>query len=300
MENQLMKKLNINRPKIIGLIVALIIVVLSFIFLWGTDIFYFILGVSFVIAGMPFFISLILESNTEKKRDAMFLEFSRDLVENVKAGTPISKSILNLRAKDYGPLNPYIQKLANQIALGIPVQASLETFARDVRSSTVKRAVTIISESEKAGGKIEEILNSVVISVSQVELLKKERRASMYNLVVQGYIIFMIFIVIMLVLQFKVLPIAAQLSGTGDVGGGGGIPVSLGGFGSGEPVSADKLAEPFLYLLIVQGLFVGLVIGKLSEGKIKSGIKHSFILVVLALLISTGSKVVLNSGGAVG
>ena len=158
----------------------------------------------------------------------MFLEFSRNLVESVKAGTPISKSILNIRTKDYGALNPYINKLANQISLGIPLQAALDTFARDVDSQTISRAVGIISESEKAGGDIEDILESVAFSVSQVERLRKERTASMYTLVVQGYIIFLIFIVIMLIMQYKILPIAAGLgSGMSGVDSGG-VAMGLG------------------------------------------------------------------------
>ena len=165
----------------------------------------------------------------------------------------------------------------------------------------INRSVTIISESEKAGGKIEEILDSVVTSVSQIGRLKKERRASMYNLAVQGYIIFMIFIVIMIVMQYKVLPIAAKLGGddTGIIGDGGGMSLNIAGIGVGEVVSPEELARPFIYLLLVQGFFAGLVIGKLSEGDIKSGLKHSFILVVLALLVSTGAKAFIGGAATV-
>ena len=282
----------IKKSQIIGIVVALVVIILSFIFLRGSDVFYFLLGISFVIAGLPFFVSLILESNVTREKEEMFLEFSRSLVESVKAGTPISRSILNIRTKDYGSLNPYIQKLANQISIGIPLKTALETFARDIRSSTITRAVTIISESEKAGGRIEDVLDSVAKSVAQIEKLRKERSAAMYNLVVQGYIIFLIFIVIMLVMQFKILPIASGLGTTlgqtesseYNVGFGG-----LLGLG-GEKATPEQLARPFLFLLIVQGFFAGLVIGKLSEGKIKAGLKHSFILILLAVLIGTGAK----------
>ena len=234
------------------------------------------------------------------EKEAMFLEFSRNLVESVKSGTPISKSILNIRAKDYGGLNPYIDKLANQISLGIPVKNAFETFARDTGSKTISRAVTIIGESEKAGGQIEDILESVSKSVSQVERLRKERRAAMYTLVVQGYIIFLIFIVIMLVMQFKILPIAAGLGENfGEEGGVGGLGSGFGGLISeGERASPEELSRPFFWLLLVQGLFAGLVIGKLSEGTVRAGLKHSFILLVMALLISTGANAFL--GGAVG
>ena len=63
----------IKKVHLIGLIVALAIIILSFIFLRGTDIFYFILGISFLIAGFPFFVSLILESILSRQKDEMFL-----------------------------------------------------------------------------------------------------------------------------------------------------------------------------------------------------------------------------------
>lgn len=285
-----LNKLKLNKPEIIGIIVAVIIAILSLIFLRENDIFYFILGIALTIGVFPFIVALILNTNSAREKEEMFLEFSRNLVGNVRTGTPISKSILNLRKKDYGKLNPYIDKLANQISLGIPVSTSLKTFARDIGNSTITRAVMIISEAEKAGGKIDDILDAVVKSVSQTEILKKERRAAMYTLVVQGYIIFMIFIVITLVMQFKILPIAVGL-GDGASQGSALSGINLGGASSGPTATVDELTRPFLWLLITQGFFTGLVIGKLSEGKVKFGIKHSFILTMFAILIGTGARV---------
>jgi len=290
----------LNKAQIVGLIIALVIVVVNLIFLRGTNLFYFIGGIAFVIGGFPFFLYLIFENNVTREKEAMFLEFSRSLVENVRSGTPISKAIINVRKKDFGALNPHIIKLSNQIAIGIPIQTAFETFARDLNSPTISRSITIISESQKAGGQIENILDSVVSSVSQIEKLRKERRSAIYNLVVQGYIIFLIFIVIILIMEFKILPIASGLSES--LGGVDGSQVvgELGGVlgGVGTVASPEELTRPFLWFIIIQGFFTGLVIGKLSEGRIKPGLRHSFILVVMAILINTGSKVLLR--GAMG
>jgi len=292
--------MHITRLEIVGILIVIPLIILDFVFFSGTDLFYFLLGIAFVIGGFPFFLSLILESNSMQEKNRMFLEFSRNLVESVQAGTPISRSIINVQVKDYGVLNPHIGKLANQISLGIPVKTALQTFARDIGSNTITKAINIISESEKAGGEIESILESVVESVSQIEKLRKERRNAMYGLVVQGYIIFMIFIVIMLVMEFKILPIATGLSAEvpsgGDISGLAGAGINI---VSGTRASAQELARPFLWLLIVQGFFAGLVIGKLSEGEVKSGLKHSFILMVLSILINTGVKVYFSYGAAV-
>jgi hypothetical protein len=60
-------------------------------------------------------------------------------------------------------------------------------------------------------------------------------------------------------------------------------------------LSASEISRMFLYLLITQGFFAGLVIGKLSEGSLKAGIKHSFILTIAAFLISTGVRALIGS-----
>ncbi len=278
--------MKIDKKQIIGIIAGIIILAIDLIFLRGEEIFYFILGIAIVISFLPFIVSIIIESNKEKENNEMFLEFARDLVESVKTGTPISRSIFNLKGKYYGSLTPHIQKLANQISLGISVRHSLEVFSRDVNSRVVKRAVRLISEAEKAGGDIEKILESVANSVNETEKLKKERKAAVYSLVVQGYIIFLIFVVIMLVMQFKILPMTTDVASINVEGQGFG-----GGFGGGNiNVDEEELTKPLLYLLVVQGLFAGLVIGKLAEGKVKSGIKHSFIMVGVSLLLYTGVK----------
>lgn len=282
----------------IGLIAGASVIIISLIlFLYGlldVRLFSFIAGIAGIIAGLPFFMSLLVESKKEADIEHMFLEFSRDLVEGVKSGTPISKSIINVKNKDYGNMNPYVEKLANQIALGIPVKDALDTFARDIKNSVISRAISLIREAEVSGGRIESILESVAFSISQIEKLKKERKAAIYNLTVQGYIIFFIFILIMLVMQFKIIPIVSglNLGGAGDISDNPLQGVVPGG--TSVKINAADLATPFLFLLLTQGFFAGLVIGKISEGSVKGGLKHSFILVAVSWLISTGAKLLLG------
>ena len=303
MSKQFRLPFKMNMFHIIGIVIALVLIISTYFLFNSTNpnLFTFMLGIAFIIGGLPFFLSIMTETSQASEKEAMFLEFSRGLVEGVKAGTPISKSIFNIKSKDYGSLNPHVEKLANQISLGIPINTAFETFARDIGSRTIARSVNIISEAEKAGGRIDDILESVVKSVSQVERLKKERKSSMYTLVVQGYIIFLIFIVIMLVMQFKVLPIASQLGGQFSNADSSGIPtgINLGIGGGGTPTSPEEMVKPFIWLLVVQGFFAGLVIGKLSEGSLKAGLKHSFMLIVLSFLIQTGANLFLGNPLAV-
>ena len=278
--------MKLTKRHIIGIIFAIALAAIAVIFFRTEKLFYFIMGVAAAAAILPFIVSVMVEVGREKEKEEMFLEFSRNLVETVKAGTPISKAIINLRNKDYGSLTPHIMKLVNQVALGIPVKQAFDVFASDINNRVVTRSVVLISEAEQSGGSMDTILESVAKSVSEIEDIKKEQKAGVYNLVIQGYIIFFIFIIIMLVTEFKIVPMTTGL-GTNQ-------NIDLFGTGKLNPVlSPEQISTPFLILLIVQGLFAGLVIGKLSEGNIKSGIKHSFIFMLMAWLITTGVRALL-------
>lgn len=274
--------------------IVLIIDLIFFLTKEDRNMFLFLLGIVFACVALPFIIGLISENKRDQEISEMFLEFSRNLAESVATGTPVSKSIVNMKGKNYGSLSPNIQKLSNQISVGIPVNQALQTFAHDVDNQVITRAVTLISEAEKSGGEIDYILESSAKSIAEVEKLKKERKTAIYNIVVQGYIIFFIFIGIMLVMEFKILPLA---TGIGEFGGinpnfNSITDVSYNQTQSGTSEKTGDLSNPLFYLLVAQGLFAGLVIGKVTEGNLKAGIKHSFILATAAFLISTGAKLI--------
>jgi|SRR3989344_512865 len=278
--------MEIRKQHWFSIIFGAIVVILGAILFWNSTILYLVVGIGVLIGVTPFMLTLMQESKDEKEKEEMFIEFSRSLVESVKSGTPIVKSIINIQNKPFGVLSPHIKKLANQVALGIPLTRALVIFARDVDNLTVSRAVALIGEAERAGGDIGTVLESVATSVAEINKLKKERRAAIYNLVVQGYIIFFIFIAIVLVMQFKILPIL------GDIGQGANFnTIGVIEGAAAPPSSADDVSRAFFYLLIAQGLFTGLFIGKLTEGNIKAGIKHSFVLVLIGFLVYAIAKI---------
>lgn len=238
----------------------------------------FVFVIALLVAVIPFMISFLLGQNRQREKEEKFLEFTRDLVEMVRSGTPIGKSIINLRTRVYGTLSPHIEKLANQLSIGITLTNALLTFSKETSSPVISRAVGLISEAEKAGGNIEVILESVADSVTQVEKLRKERAASVSNLVTQGYMIFFVFIIIMLVMEFKILPLVSDLQG------GDGLSLEV------NNLNPDEFSMPLFIMLLVQSFFAGLVIGKISEGSIKAGVRHSFILLTLTLLVTTGAR----------
>ena len=276
--------MKIKKSQLVGMGIGLFVILLSLIFI-GQSVFFLILGIGIIIGVFPFILSLIVQNKSDTEKEEMFLEFSRNLVESVKVGLPISKSIVNVKDKSYGSLGPHVQKLANQIQMGIPLNDALQIFSKDVNNKVISRALTLIGQAEKAGGDIGEILESVAGAVNMSDKLKKERKAAISTMVVQGYIIFFVFLIIILVMQFKILPMVEGIANIGTIGSASGVTTETAG-------QAGDISGAFFYLLLVQGLFSGLTIGKLAEGSVKAGVKHSFALMISAFLVSSIAKIV--------
>jgi flagellar protein FlaJ len=262
-----------SKIKVIAIVIAILLILINFVFLLDSNLFFFVLGLALVIALLPFFTSYLVESGREKEKEEKFLEFARNISENVKSGMPVTKSILVLADKNYGSLTSHIKKLANQITLGIPFRQAFTTFSLDTKNKVIARSVELIMEAETSGGEIASILDQVVKSVEEIENLKKERKSGVYNMIIQGYMIFIIFIVIMLFVELSLLPMISGSIGQQTLSG-----------------QQELFKRAFFILMLVQAFFAGLVIGKLSEGVAKAGIKHSVILLTLTYFIVTGAR----------
>ncbi|MBU0929773.1 MAG: type II secretion system F family protein [Nanoarchaeota archaeon] len=258
------------------------------VLLLGGDIYFFfrtrwfkpVLVISFVIMLLQFFIDFLQENKKQKEVELKFLEFVRALVETVKSGVSIPKAIQQVSTEDYGDLNPYVKKLSNQLQWGFPLHDALINFAVDTNNRVISKSISIVIEAEKSGGDMGQVLEAVSNSVFAIKKMKEERKASVYSQIVQGYIIFFVFIAIMLIMQVYLMPKISSLSL--DVGAG--LGTSLLG-PTGTKLSEEYMNNLFVYLAMIQGAFAGLLIGKFSEGELKYGIKHALILVILGYLI---------------
>jgi len=282
-------RIKFRKIYLLSIFVALLIIAFDFYiyFVMGGFLkrfFWPILILALTLAWLHFWMDFYGEIKRQKGVELQFLEFVRSLVETVKSGITLPMSILHVSKEDYGALTPHIRKLSHQVEWGITLHKALVTFAEDTDNEVIKRSVSIIIEADESGGDIGEVMSSVAESVINVKKMKEERKASTYSQVVQGYIVYFIFIGIMLVLQLWLFPKLVNLRGPLQSGLG-----MLGGVGGGgvEPMNLDFV---FFSLIMIQGFFAGIMIGKFSEGTLKNGLIHSLILMTLAAVIITTAR----------
>jgi archaeal flagellar protein FlaJ len=206
----------------------------------------------------------------DKEIEERFPDFLRDISQNIRTGMTIPQAIIATKENYYGALTPYIKKMIVKLDWGVPLDNILIDFSSSTTKS-LRRVVSTIIDTHRGGGNISEIFESVGKSTEEVNKINKERSNTIYNQMLTGYVIFFVFIGVLIIMQ--------------------GLIPNLGIFSSTESSTGDTgsfFADTFRTLIVIQGFFSGLVIGKMSEGSMISGLKHSLILVmvgVVALLI---------------
>lgn len=206
-----------------------------------------------------------------KQIEQQFIVFIRDLTEAINSGMTLPMALKHCSKRNYLALSPYINNLAAQVDWGIPFKRALRIFAKRTKSISIGRAVTTIIETYKVGGRVSDTLNAVGRSLIEIGKIREERTASVHAQIVTSYLIYFVFIFILVILQTFLIPALSPPKIHGVALGGG--------LGVGEPVQTRIYTESFVNFIIVQGFFAGLVTGKMAEGSIVAGFKHSVLLI---------------------
>ncbi|MFH1105655.1 MAG: type II secretion system F family protein [Candidatus Aenigmatarchaeota archaeon] len=233
-----------------------------------------------------------------KSLEEQFPNFLRDLAESQRSGMNILQSISTASESDYGELTPEIKSLLNHLTWGISFEKSIDMFLKRTKNSELmSRSMMIIKEAYASGGSVTNTLENVANDVSVLKDAEREKSSLMNEHVIVMYAIFFMFLIIVIALTKIIIPMFNQQGAT-----------LSGGFGFDDPckqcsqAGMDPNCMPcgiysgicsmlglrggtgcyysaiFFSMLILQGIFGGLVAGQISEGSATAGLKHSLIM----------------------
>jgi len=208
--------------------------------------------------------------------EAKFPDFLRDLAEYWKGGLSMTVAIQTLAKGEYGNLNEDVNKMASQISWGISFGEVLDMFTERVTSPIVTRAVRMVDEANRAGGRISDILLAASFDAREIKALETERRQEVGSYVTVIYASFFVYLGIILVLAQTFIPaIVDSAAATGSTGS-----MSIGNLTIRE-MNEVWISTIFLYSLVVQGIGNGLAAGFMSNGRLYSAFNRaSFLLLV--------------------
>jgi len=224
-----------------------------------------LLSIGIVVAGPALFEYKRYKEN--KEIEERFPDFLRDVTENIKTGMTLTQAVIATKNTYYGALSPYIKKIVTKIDWSIPFDQILKEFSSQT-TPLIKKTISTIVETYSGGGDITQILDASGKTIKEINKIRKERFSAIYNQMITGYIIFFIFIGVLIILQKYLVPSLFAFSSP-DIG--------MSNMDSTSRIYSDI----FQWLILIEGFFSGLVIGKMAEGSLLAGLKHSFILIII-------------------
>src|ERR1700722_12880203 len=181
-----------------------------------------------------------------------------DISAQVKTGISLDRALEIAATKDYGPLQIELKKLHTQLLLGVPFDVAVDNMIKRVRTTMVKRTFGLLVQANRAGGKIEELLEIIQSDANELFLLDKERRSALRPYVVVIYIAFAVFVAVsvLLVDSFFKKVLGSPTGTTVSFGSGNGL----------AGLTLPAIKDLFLQMALIEAIFGGFGAGKLGEG----------------------------------
>ncbi|WP_121821263.1 type II secretion system F family protein [Halostella salina] len=231
--------------------------------------------------------SFALAYEVHKRRieaiEASIPDFLDRLASVNEAGMTVVESLNRVRGGELGALNRELDRVWADIQWGADIDAALRRFEARMRTPTVSRVVTLITQAMNASGDLSTVLRITAAQAKADRRLKRERRQEMLTYVVVVYVSFGVFLIIIAALNNVLIPNlpegGAVANDTSDAIGGVQSLQTVNSLGS---LNEAAYTLVFFHTTIIQGACSGFVAGQMTGGSVRDGAKHAAILLALA------------------
>tara|TARA_Y100000588_G_scaffold394811_1_gene517440 strand:- start:371 stop:1555 length:1185 start_codon:yes stop_codon:yes gene_type:complete len=208
--------------------------------------------------------------------EAKFPDFLRDLAEFWKGGLSMNTAVETLAKGEYGFLNDEVHKMSTQLSWGVSFGEVMNMFSERVSSPVVTRAVRMVDEANKAGGKISDILLAASYDVREIKALETERGQEIGSYLAVIYMSFVIYLLIIIVLVATFVP-AIVSSGAATASTGS---LTIGNLKI-RSLNQIWISTTFYYSVLIQAVGMGMTGGFMATGKLYSGFIRSSLLILI-------------------
>ena len=185
-------------------------------------------------------------------------------------------AVRTLANSEYGALNEEVNKMAQQLSWGVAFGDVIVLFSERVGTPLVKRAISLIGEANKAGGKISDILVTAANDSREIKFLEGERERAIASYIAVIWTSFMVFLGVIVVLAKVFIPAIASSNSGDDSAQIGNMVIR----------SIDPLffLVVFFYGVSAQAIGNGAMAGLMATGRLSSGMKHAGMMLIIATL----------------
>jgi len=242
---------------------AIAIILFAYIMFWGTTTFDEFVFFAVMFAVFPPTVLNYIDHKWRKAIDERLPDLFRSIVQAEETGMTLPQALEEASQRNYGPLTAELRKMNTQISWGMTFEEALLALGRRVNTVLMQRTVPLIIEASRSGGRVEKVFDPMGKFIQTTLLLDKERRNQTRPYIAIIYVAFFVFL-LTIILLFKSFFVSIE-----------GLPVL------GKTVmSPEEMQRVFLHMTTIQAFFGGLAAGKMGEGTINAGLKHSIVMML--------------------
>jgi flagellar protein FlaJ len=229
-----------------------------------------IVTIGLIAISLPWAIKYYNISKINYNAEDSIPSFIRDVTESQKIGLSPEKSIVQAtKRKDYGYFSRFLNLIQSQIEWGVPLRRTFENIRRKIRSWFVVANFAMMVETIEIGGNSTQALEIL----SEYSEKERELQVSRRELL-RPYIILAFIWSILIAVTTTIVALTTYLMTTL-------VSTSL----SNVALTAmEGQMKMFSVGIILQCWISGFFIGKISEGSLAAGFKHSALLAATAYL----------------
>jgi flagellar protein FlaJ len=243
-------------------------------------------GMDFIVFGLLTSIGPIgfynhLKAKKKREMEEQLPDFLREISSSTSSGMTIFDAIKSSASGDHGRLTPELEKMASQLSWGISVKEALDNFAKRMNTPSVKRMAVTINQALETGGNTSSVFEAAAKEIDQVKLVEEQRKAEMSLYAIVIFISFFVFLAVILIIDQTIFAAIFDVQANMPTTNANIANTNL-QFGSIDPI---QLKNTFFSFVLVQSIGGGLLGGFMMDGKISSGVRFAFVLILVSFFV---------------
>lgn len=281
------KDRNILILLIISITISILLFLIGILGLLGVILSFdgFLTGVDFIVLGLLSSIGPVgfynhLKAKKKREIEEHLPDFLREISSSTSSGMTVFDAISSAADGDHGKLTPELKEMAAQLSWGISVKEALTNFARRINTRSVERIVVTINKALEIGGNTSAVFEAAAREIDQTKLVEQQRKSemSLYSIVI--FISFFVFLAVILIINTTIIAAFLDLESKmpqGGVIGQSNLQIA--------PIDTFALKNSFFAFILVQSIGGGLLGGFMMDGKLSSGVRFGFVLVLISFFV---------------
>jgi flagellar protein FlaJ len=197
-----------------------------------------------------------------------------DITESIRSGLSLFNALEVATTRDYGPITEPLEDAVVHMRMTADLEGSLKSLGEKLKRPNAKRMVTILLETYETGGRMLDVLETSIDMFTFLDEYRDERDSQIGPYILLVYVGSIIFLIISFTIVEQFIGPILEVSMEEHVASSGILRNLL---------NVNYYRSILFWASAIEGLFGGLVAGKIIYDRTSGGLIHSVVLLLITL-----------------